>query len=63
MATVKGMAPICSGVNSYVGLEMHYIWHAGVVSLACMPPLLSLVGCIRDKCDLLGWPLVGTYFV
>ena len=63
MATVKGMAPIYSGVNSYVGLERHYIWHACVVSLACMPPLVSLVGCTRDKCNLLGWPLVGIYFV
>ena len=61
--TVKGMAPIYSGVSSYVGLERHYIWHACVVRLACMPPLVSLVGCTRDKCNLLGWPLVGIYFM
>ena len=61
--TVKGMAPIYSGVSSYVGLERHYIWHACVVRLACMPPLVSLVGCTRDKCNLLDWPLVGIYFM
>ena len=61
--TVKGMAPIYSGLSSYVGLERHYIWHACVVSLACIPPLVSLMGCTMDRCNLFGWPLVGIYFM